>query len=147
MNPEELELRDFLLKHSRSKSNGNFTEMGDNVLQARVLNPTCGDQVELRVLVISQQVQKIEYRTQSCAICAASASLLSTFCVGKKVSELAELNNRLQLTLQQPPESDWPTELQALKCWQHLRINPLRQRCALLPWTGLLRAVGNISAN
>lgn len=133
MNLEES--RRLLLQHSRSKKNGQFPAAAN--YEARLVNPICGDAVCLKLQVDQQQVKAIGFSADACAICSASASLLCEQVAGNSVEAAVEWAKDFESALLQPVDSAWPDKLLGLRCFEHLRVNPTRKACALLPFTVL----------
>ncbi len=131
--------RDFLLRHSRAKANGVFPSPASH--RAQALNASCGDLVEFQLLIERDKIKTSGYRTQSCALCAASASLLSGHCRGWNSQELAHHYTLFRESLQKDLAEAWPEELKDFQCWQHLRANPWRQNCVLISWACLCQAM------
>lgn len=88
-------------------------------------NPLCGDRVRLQVRVEGDSIADARFTADACAVCVASASLLTEHVRGKRVTEAAELDARwLYAALDgEPPRG--------------------RERCALLPLDTLRRALAN----
>ena len=51
------------------------------------VNPTCGDEVQLRVRLDGETVADVSYEGQGCSISQASTSVLTDLVVGKSVGE------------------------------------------------------------
>lgn len=137
MNTESV--RNFLIEHSRSKKNGVFPRSTN--LETKLTNPICGDHVELKLRVKNSIVEEIGHRAQACAICAASASLLCEEIAGQNVQNIISLAEIFERGVTQEESEAWPAEISAFVCFQHLRINPSRRMCALLPWVALKSAL------
>lgn len=111
---------------------------------ATVRNPLCGDQVTVRLrLVTEPAAQLAELRTEGegCAISVASASLLVASCEGKGREYSRQLAERvLRACDARQPLSD--EELFDARALLGVREFPARRRCATLPWEALLAALG-----
>ena len=92
-------------------------------------NPLCGDRVRIEILLSAKADAIVEARftANACAICVASASLLTDRLRGMTRAEVARLS-----------ESDVLAEL-------GVEISPGRRRCATLPLEAAQRAVASIA--
>lgn len=133
-----------LIEHSQSKRNGqfpvNFTHTG------KLTNPICGDHVELKFQAKDRQILEAGFSAQACAICSASASLLCQSVQGLSVESSLAMAEKFEEALLTPAEADWPAALSSLSSFQHLRVNPSRRGCALLPWIALRSALKEVLA-
>ncbi len=133
------EARAILVEHSRSRSNGHFPDPFH--LVGKLTNPICGDHVELRLRVVEGAIEAIGHKAQACAICSASASLICGVVLGLKTSTVLELADVFERAVSSPVEDGWPENLSEFRCFEHLRVNPSRKLCALLPWVAIRSAL------
>lgn len=131
--------RTHLIMHSRTDKNGVFPTSFN--LEAKKTNPICGDHVELRLHTDNQKIQEIGHKAQACAICSASASILCEELKGKAIGEVQHLAEIFERAVMDTGHHPWPAELVAFNCFEHLRVNPSRKMCALLPWLVLKSAL------
>ena len=131
--------RSILVEHSQSKKNGVFPL--DFNHEAKLTNPVCGDHVELKLLVIENIIQNIGHKAEACAICSASASLLAEKMKGKDVDAVLKMGELFQQSIMEAQTLPWPQALNEIVCFEHLRVNPARRMCALLPWVVLKNAM------
>ena len=131
------EARQILTEHSKSKRNGSFAPGSE--LSAKLLNPVCGDHVEMRARIDNGVLKDVGFATKACAICSASASLLSGEANGWTVERSREMKNLFEAAVTQREDEAWPEELQAFRSFEHLRLNPRRRGCAILPWLALVK--------
>jgi nitrogen fixation NifU-like protein len=127
--------RTILMDHSRSSHNGRFPE--DTNLEGKLTNPVCGDHVVLKLSTVDSIIQDIGFKAEACAICSASASLLCRETKGHSVETVLKLATLFERCVLESSDHPWPEELQNLHCFEHLRVNPSRKVCALLPWVAL----------
>lgn len=130
--------RSILVEHSRSSKNGVFPRTITH--EAKLTNPVCGDHVELKFSFVDDHILESGFKAKACAICSASASLLAEQVKGKKISEAFAIGNLLEKAVMESESTPWPHELKTLDCFEHLRVNPARKMCALLPWVVLKNA-------
>jgi nitrogen fixation NifU-like protein len=99
------------------------------------VNPTCGDEVTLRVSLDGSTVADISYDGQGCSISQASASVLHELLTGVTVEEaftvLDEFNALMQSRGQREPDEDVLGDGIA---FAGVSKYPARVKCALLSW-------------
>ncbi|GAA3832289.1 Fe-S cluster assembly sulfur transfer protein SufU [Nocardioides panacisoli] len=99
------------------------------------VNPTCGDEVTLRVHVQDGKVADVSYDALGCSISQASASVLYDLVVGKTVDEAMEIHEEF-LKLMQGKGTVEPDEevLEDGIAFAGVAKFPARIKCALLSW-------------
>jgi nitrogen fixation NifU-like protein len=103
------------------------------------VNPTCGDEVTLRVHLSGDGadavVEDVSYDAEGCSISQASASVMTDLVIGKSVREAASLHEEF-LTLMQGRGTVEPDEdrLEDGIAFAGVAKFPARVKCALLSW-------------
>ena len=99
------------------------------------VNPTCGDEVTLRVHVEDDVVRDVSYDSVGCSISQASASVLTDLVIGKPVTEAMAIHHEFQ-TLMQGRGTVEPDEdvLEDGIAFAGVAKFPARVKCALLSW-------------
>jgi nitrogen fixation NifU-like protein len=97
------------------KNPRNFGSLTRKTHSQRLYNPLCGDDITMELMVRNGRVEEVAFHGESCAICRASASLLTDYARGKKHAELVKLN------------ADFMQELIGIE------ISAGRVKCLLLP--------------
>ena len=103
------------------------------------VNPTCGDEVTLRVRLEGEGndavVQDVSYDALGCSISQASTSVLADLLIGKSVAEALRVHEDF-LTLMQGRGSVEPDEdvLEDGVAFAGVAKFPARVKCALLGW-------------
>jgi len=119
--------RDMILDYYRNPRN--YGSIDDAEIKVHESNPLCGDDIELYIkLDKDREVEDIKFKGRGCAISIASASLMTELLKGKKVDELLFFTKK--------------DLLDALGI-ETLGLNPVRIKCALLPYKALKIAVYN----
>ncbi|HET7157443.1 MAG TPA: iron-sulfur cluster assembly scaffold protein, partial [Burkholderiales bacterium] len=67
--------QEVILDHNRKPRN--WGTLGDATHQAEGVNPLCGDRLQLAVKVSGDEIDAIAFEGESCAICKASASMMT----------------------------------------------------------------------
>src|ERR1044071_2295973 len=99
------------------------------------VNPTCGDEITLRVHLEGETVSDVSYDAQGCSISQASASVLNDLVIGKPVPEamslLDDFTTLMQGRGQVEPDEDRLEDGIAFAGGAQF---PARIKCALLSW-------------
>ena len=99
------------------------------------VNPTCGDEVTLRVHIADGQVADVSYDAEGCSISQASASVMADLVIGKPVAEAMAVHETF-LALMQGKGQVEPDEdvLEDGIAFAGVAKFPARVKCALLSW-------------
>jgi len=103
--------------------------------QVHHLNPTCGDEITLRVHLDGDTITDVSYDSEGCSISQASASVLTDLLIGKTLGE-AESTYDEFLRLMQSKGQIEPDEdvLEDGVAFAGVSKYPARIKCALLAW-------------
>ena len=111
----------------------------DSDAEVHHVNPTCGDEVTLRVHLSGDGpdavVEDVSYDAEGCSISQASASVMTDLVIGRTVAEASELHEEF-LTLMQGRGTVEPDEdrLEDGIAFAGVAKFPARVKCALLSW-------------
>jgi nitrogen fixation NifU-like protein len=125
--------QDIILDHNKRPRHygalASFTHTADGY------NPLCGDKITVYVQVEGSVVRCIQFESASCAICKASASMMTEALTGQTLDNATQLDNRVAALLSADLANDADLssdgELAALA---GVRKFPARVKCATLPW-------------
>jgi nitrogen fixation protein NifU and related proteins len=113
------------------------------------VNPTCGDEVTLRLRVEDGRVADLSWVGEGCSISQASTSVMSGLVVGEPVDTALGLSDRF-LELMQPHgelSDDDADSLDDAVAFAGVAKYPARVKCALLGWMAMKGALAEASAN
>jgi nitrogen fixation protein NifU and related proteins len=117
--------------------------------EAHHVNPTCGDEVTIRVRLSGETIADVSYDGMGCSISQASASVLHDLVAGRTVTE-ALTRHEAFVTLMSGRGQVEPDEelLEDGVAFAGVAKYPARVKCALLPWMAFkdatARAVGSV---
>ena len=125
--------QEVILGHNKRPRN--FRTMLDANHEATGLNPLCGDEVTVFLKENAGRIEDISFQGTSCAICKASASLMTSALLGKPTAEARGCIEDLVklLTTETAGETD-PKSWGSLAVLSGVRKFPVRVKCATLPW-------------
>jgi nitrogen fixation NifU-like protein len=129
--------QEIILEHYRRPLHAGLREPFD--AQVQHVNPTCGDEVTLRVSLkdagSEPALADVSYESLGCSISQASASVMADMILGKTVSEAMAISDEFLRLMQSRGEAE-PDEdvLGDAVAFEGVSKYPARIKCALLPW-------------
>jgi nitrogen fixation protein NifU and related proteins len=125
--------QEIILDHYRSPHRKGLREPFD--AEVHHVNPTCGDEVTLRVHVADGVVQDVSYDSLGCSISQASTSVMTDLVVGRPVTEALATHDEFLSLMQSRGEVE-PDEdvLEDAVAFAGVAKYPARIKCALLGW-------------
>ena len=138
MNVEEL-YQEVILDHCKRPRN--FGSLPDATATVKGDNPSCGDEVELAVKLTPQTIESLKFTGHGCAICMASASLMTLKMRGKSYDEARATIEAFRNMLTAPDPSEPPAHFGDLLVFSAVRRFPQRVKCATLAWRALEQAL------
>ena len=136
--------QEIILDHYRNPHHKGLRDPFD--AQVYHVNPTCGDEVTLRVALKNVDgeavVDDVSFEPVGCSISQASASVMTDLVIGKPVDEAMKIGDAF-LELMQSKGKLEPDEdvLEDAVAFAGVSKYPARVKCALLGWTALSEAL------
>ena len=131
MDPKQL-YQEVILDHNKKPRN--YGKLVDPTHRAEGLNPLCGDHIWVEVKLSDDTIDGIAFEGQSCAICKASASMMTGAVKGKKVPEAEALVDGFRSMVTGTASEDDARRLGRLAVFAGIKDLPSRVKCAVLPW-------------
>jgi len=130
-----------ILRHSTNPANR--AEPANYSVKASLHNPVCGDQITLFLTIDSGRISSAHFTGSGCAVCIASASMMTTKLTGVAVCEAQGYYFAMDNVLSGNADDAFVCDI----------IRPLtavaghrgRHKCALLAWRVLDRALATLS--
>ncbi|MFT3889569.1 MAG: SUF system NifU family Fe-S cluster assembly protein [Arachnia sp.] len=134
MNIDEL-YQTIILDHYREKHHSGLRE-GD--VEVHHVNPSCGDELTLRVRLDGDTIADISYDAEGCSISQASTSVMTDLLIGGTTAHALELHDKF-LEMMQSQGSIEPDEdvFEDAIAFAGVSKFPARVKCALLGWSAL----------
>jgi len=124
--------QEIILDHYR---NPHGKGLRDGDAEVHHVNPTCGDEITLRVKLDGSVIADVSYESQGCSISQASASVLNEMLVGKTVGEAQEVQEAFLELMQSKGQAEGDEEvLEDAVAFAGVSKYPARVKCALLSW-------------
>ena len=137
--------QEVILDHNRKPRN--FGTLDHASHSAEGHNPLCGDHITLALELKGDEIAGIAFHGESCAICKASASMMTATVKGKtrQVAEtlIHEFRDMATGTLD---VGKGDHHLGRLTVFAGVRDLPTRVKCAILPWHTLHAAFNSVTS-
>jgi nitrogen fixation NifU-like protein len=132
--------QEIILDHNKKPRNWGKVE--DCTHKSEGLNPLCGDHIWLTLKIAGDAIDSVAFEGQSCAICKASASMMTAAVKGRKVAEAETLVREFRdMTTGKLDTAKDPHHLGRLTVFAGVKDLPVRVKCAILPWHTLHAAL------
>ena len=137
--------QEIILDHYRNPHRSGLREPFD--AESYQINPTCGDEVTLRVALDGDRVTDVSYDAIGCSISQAATSVLTDLVVGRTVAESTSTMDAFVAMVQSRGQAE-PDEdvLEDAVAFAGVSQYPSRVKCALLGWMAFKDAVGRAEA-
>jgi len=125
--------QEIILDHYRNPHHKGLRDPYD--AEVHHVNPTCGDEVTLRVRLEGDDVVDVSYDAMGCSISQASASVMADLIIGRPVKEAMNTGDEFLKLMQSRGQVD-PDEdiLEDAVAFTGVSKYPARIKCALLAW-------------
>jgi nitrogen fixation NifU-like protein len=135
--------QEIILDHYRHPLHRGLREPFD--AEVHHVNPTCGDEVTLRVRIVDGTIADVSYDSEGCSISQASASVMSDLVIGRSVDDALALQREF-LGLMQSRGTAEPDEdvLEDAVAFAGVSKYPARVKCALLSWMAWMDATAQV---
>jgi nitrogen fixation NifU-like protein len=133
--------QELILEHYKRPRNHHVLEPA--TLQQEGVNPSCGDELELYLVIEGDVIQDIAFVGAGCAISQASTSLMTEAVKGRTINEAKARAQDFRAMIHGEPPAD---NLGDLKVLAGIAKLPARVKCATLAWVTLERALAHYSS-
>ncbi|MEK7708740.1 MAG: Fe-S cluster assembly sulfur transfer protein SufU [Pseudomonadota bacterium] len=136
--------QEVILDHNRKPRN--YGKLNHANHQAVGHNPLCGDRLDITLQLENDQITDIAFQGESCAICKASASMMTAAIKGKSRLDAETLIHEFRELATGKLDINHPHHLGRLTVFSGIRDLPTRVKCAILPWHTLHAALNSIAS-
>lgn len=123
----------------------------DGDAEVHHVNPTCGDEITLRVKLDGSKIVDVSYEGQGCSISQASASVLNDLVVGRELEDALKVQEVFLGLMQSKgkvePDDAMEEVLEDAVAFAGVSKYPARVKCALLSWMAWKDATSQALAN
>ena len=135
--------QEVILDHNRKPRNYGVLEHPSH--HAEGLNPLCGDHIEVALELDGGIVAAVAFQGESCAICKASASMMTAAVKGKSRGDVEALVHEfVDMACGRLDPGSWQ-RIGRLAVFSGISALPMRVKCAILPWHTLQAAFNAVA--
>jgi nitrogen fixation NifU-like protein len=144
MSVEQL-YQEIILDHYRQKRNAGLRDPYE--VEVHHVNPSCGDELTLRVEVVDGMISDVSYEAQGCSISQASTSVMSDLVIGGDAEHAFELYDGFQKMIQGQGKVSLDEETFGdAVAFEGVAQFPARVKCAMLGWSAVRDALLRVQA-
>ncbi|NBQ69123.1 MAG: SUF system NifU family Fe-S cluster assembly protein [Nitrosomonadaceae bacterium] len=136
--------QEVILDHNRKPRN--YGKLDHASHHATGHNPLCGDRLDITLQLEDDQINNIAFQGESCAICKASASMMTAAVKGKSRANAETLIHEFRELATGKLDTNQPHHLGRLTVFSGIRDLPTRVKCAILPWHTLHAALNSLDS-
>jgi nitrogen fixation NifU-like protein len=136
--------QEVILDHNKKPRNFGVVDGASH--RAEGHNPLCGDHLTLTLKLDGDEVGAIAFTGESCAICKASASMMTAAVKGKTRADAETLIREFRDMATGTLDVAAPHHLGRLTVFAGVRDLPTRVKCAILPWHTLHAALNSVTS-
>ena len=132
--------QDIILDHNKRPRH--YGVLPDYTHTASGYNPLCGDKIDVFLIVRDERIEVVQFEAACCAICKASASMMTEALIGKSLEEAENAFKRVGELLS--TDRDWDADLSVdgeIAALAGVQKFPARIKCATLPWHTYIAAL------
>jgi nitrogen fixation NifU-like protein len=131
--------QDIILDHYRNPHGRGLRDPFD--AEVHHVNPTCGDEVTLRVHLAGETIADVSYEGMGCSISQASVSAMYDLVIGKNVTEALGTGEQFMRLMQSKGDAtvaeELEDDLEDAVAFAGVSKYPARVKCALMSWMAL----------
>ncbi len=132
-----------ILDHNRKPRNYGVLEHPSH--HAEGLNPLCGDHIDVALELDGDAIAAIAFQGESCAICKASASMMTVAVKGKSRDDAQALAREFVDMACGRLDPGSGQRIGRLAVFSGISALPMRVKCAILPWHTLQAAFNAVA--
>lgn len=130
--------QEVILDHNKKPRNYGSLEHPSHHAEGH--NPLCGDHLSVALQLQGETIDQIAFHGESCAICKASASMMTAAVKGKTRVDAQALSQEFLAMATGKLDLNGPNQIGRLAVFAGVRDLPTRVKCAILPWHTLQAA-------
>jgi nitrogen fixation protein NifU and related proteins len=133
--------RQVIMDHYKNPRNRG--ELEGNSLTINMNNPTCGDRIQLQMIVEDGIITDAKFVGEGCSISLSSASMMTQAIKGKTTEEALALSEIFSSIMQGKDYDEDRFDLGDIEALQGVCKFPARIKCATLAWKAMEKGVNS----
>jgi nitrogen fixation NifU-like protein len=135
--------KEIIIEHSQNPSHRGHLEHPD-IVEGGV-NRSCGDEVEVELIVRDGVIKDIRVNGRGCSISTASASMMADSVEGMTLEHAENLIDNFKAMILENQDISFPEDLEDLEALKGVQRYPVRVKCATLSWNTLEQALQKVA--
>ena len=131
--------REKILSHYSNPKNKGLLD-SDDYIKIDMKHSSCIDEINLMVKIVDDRVADIRFNGEACVICTSATSIMIDILIGKTLDEVKVILNNYKNMINGMEYDE--TVLADAIVYSDINKQPNRKTCALLPWFGIEKIVG-----
>lgn len=131
--------REVIMEHYKNPFNKGLLD-DNRYSKVNLLNPSCGDDVTIQVLVEEDIIKDVRHDGHGCSICCSSASVMANTLIGKRVEDANAIIDEYLIMLTGKEFNRDILKGEPL-AYQGVSQFPARVRCASIAWKAMEEAI------
>ncbi|WP_226580237.1 Fe-S cluster assembly sulfur transfer protein SufU [Halobacillus litoralis] len=131
--------RQVIMDHYKNPRNRGSIE--GNPMTVDMNNPTCGDRIQLQLLIDDGVVKDAKFDGEGCSISLSSASMMTQAIKGKPIDEALKMSELFSEIMQGKDIDEEDLDLGDIEALQGVSKFPARIKCATLAWKAMEKGV------
>lgn len=136
--------RSIILEHYQNPKHKGLID-DDTYIKVNMNNESCIDEVNVQVKIEDNKITDIRFDGEACAICTSSSSIMVDTLIGKTIDEAKEILINYANMIDEKEYN--PDLLEQAIVYDDIYKQPNRKKCALLPWWGIEKILGELIKN
>ncbi|MFI3260987.1 MAG: SUF system NifU family Fe-S cluster assembly protein [bacterium] len=141
MNEIEILYNDIIMDHSVMSVNKK--ELNDSTDSSCGVNPSCGDEITLKLKIEENIIVDAAFSGKGCAISISSTSIMIDLIKGKTLEEAKEVIRKFDLMIDNKSDDALLEELEEAIAFENISKMPARIKCATLPYRTLEKMIAS----
>jgi nitrogen fixation NifU-like protein len=137
--------RQVIMDHYKTPRNRGQIENG--ALTVNLNNPTCGDRIQLQMVVEDGKIKDAKFLGEGCSISLASASMMTEVIMGKTVEDALKLSSIFSDLIQGKAYDEESFDLGDIEALKGVSKFPARIKCATLAWKAMEKGLKEETEN
>jgi len=137
--------RQVIMDHYKTPRNRGQIENG--ALTVNLNNPTCGDRIQLQMVVEDGKIKDAKFLGEGCSISLASASMMTEVIMGKTVEDALKLSSIFSDLIQGKAYDEESFDLGDIEALRGVSKFPARIKCATLAWKAMEKGLKEETEN
>ncbi|MDR0487824.1 MAG: SUF system NifU family Fe-S cluster assembly protein [Propionibacteriaceae bacterium] len=138
--------QDIILDHYREKHHSGLRE--PYTVEVTHVNPSCGDELVLRLATNGSDVVDVSYESVGCSISQASTSVMTDLVITHDLAHALELHDGFKQMIEGQGKVELDEEVyEDAIAFSGVAQFPARVKCAMLGWSALRDAILRVQGN